>query len=214
MTRTFIALASGGLLACALTLPAAPAAAQMGGGAAHDPRVSAARRGPPPAAIQRAPIQRGPAVNPNIGAPRVYRGPGGPVGGVSPSYRGPVVPRAGVGIVGPGYRGPIAPGYRGPVAGFRGPVGATYFRGRNVTFVRGPHRIRRGGYVLPLVGLGVLGAIYVGSRQYAPYAYVEGVLGPECAGPTDDGVCELRMTEVPLEGGGAELQCVAYCPPQ
>jgi hypothetical protein len=83
-----------------------------------------------------------------------------------------------------------------------------------VTFVRGPHRIRRGGYVLPLVGLGVLGAIYVGSRPYAPYAYVEGVAGPECAGPTDDGVCELRMTEVPLEGGGAELQCVAYCPPQ
>src|SRR6185369_10267753 len=99
MTRTFIALASGGLLACALTLPAAPAAAQMGGGAAHDPRVSAARRGPPPAAIQRAPIQRGPAVNPNIGAPRVYRGP---VGGVAPSYRVPGVPRGPVGVVGPG----------------------------------------------------------------------------------------------------------------
>jgi hypothetical protein len=124
------------------------------------------------------------------------------------------VPRGPVGVVGPGYRGPIAPGYRGPVAGFRGPVGATFFRGRNVTFVRGPYRVRRGGYVLPLVGLGVLGAIYVGSRQYAPYAYVDGVVGPECAGPTDDGVCELRMTEVPLEGGGAELQCVAYCPPQ
>jgi hypothetical protein len=83
-----------------------------------------------------------------------------------------------------------------------------------VTFVRGPHRVRRGGYVLPLVGLGVLGAIYVGSRAYTPYAYVDGVVGPECAGPTDDGVCELRMTEVPLEGGGVELQCVAYCPPQ
>jgi len=210
MTRTFIALASGGLLACALTLPAAPAAAQ-GSSLQHDPRVSAARRGPPPAAIQRAPIQRAPGVNPNIGAPRVYRGP---VGGVAPSYRVPGVPRGPVGVVGPGYRGPVAPAYRGPVTGFRGPAGATFFRGRNVTFVRGPHRIRRGGYVLPLVGLGVLGAIYVGSRQYAPYAYVDGVVGPECAGPTDDGVCELRMTEVPLEGGGAELQCVAYCPPQ
>ena len=210
MKREFTALATGGLLLYAFALPVTPAVAQFGAGAgAHDPRVSAARRGPPPN-VQRAPIPRGPAVNPNVGAPRVYRGPAG----VSPSYRGPVVPRGPVGVVGPGYRGPVAPGYRGPVAGFRGPAGATFFRGRNVTFVRGPYRVRRGGYVLPLVGLGVLGAIYVGSRQYAPYAYVDGVVGAECAGPTDDGVCELRMTEVPLEGGGAELQCVAYCPPQ
>ena len=212
MKRKFTALAVGGLLAYALTFSAEPAAAQFGAGAGgHDPRVSAARRGPPPN-VQRAPIPRGPMVNPNIGAPRVYRGPVG--GGISPSYRGPVVPRGPLGVVGPAYRGPAAPGYRGPVAGFRGPARATYFRGRNVTFVRGPYRVRRGGYVLPLVGLGVLGGIYVGSRQYTPYAYVDGVVGPDCAGPTDDGVCELRMTEVPLEGGGAELQCVAYCPPQ
>ena len=209
MIRMFATLTAGGLIACAFALSAAPAAAQSSS-AQHDPRVSAARRAPPPAAIQRAPIPRGPVVNPNAGAPRVYQGP---VGIGSPSYRGPV-PRGSVGVVGPGYRAPVAPGYRGPVAGFRGPTGATYFRGRNVTFVRGPHRVRRGGYVLPLVGLGVLGAIYVGSRAYTPYAYVDGVVGPECAGPTDDGVCELRMTEVPLEGGGAELQCVAYCPPQ
>ena len=25
---------------------------------------------------------------------------------------------------------------------------------------------------------------------------------------TDDGACELRVTEVPLEGGGADLKCV------
>jgi hypothetical protein len=31
-------------------------------------------------------------------------------------------------------------------------------------------------------------------------------------GPTDDGLCELRMTEVPLEDGTAALQCVSYCP--
>ncbi|MEA2873104.1 MAG: hypothetical protein QOH67_3080, partial [Hyphomicrobiales bacterium] len=75
-------------------------------------------------------------------------------------------------------------------------------------------RVRRGGLLLPLVGLGALGAIYVGSRYYTPYAYVDGPVGPECAGPTDDGLCELRMTEVPLENGGAELVCVAYCPQQ
>src|SRR2546423_11594293 len=121
MKRKFTALAIGGLFAYALTFSAAPAAAQFGVGAGgHDPRVSAARRGPPPN-VQRAPIPRGPVVNPNIGAPRGYRGPVG--GGVSPSYRGPVVPRGPVGVVGPGYRGPAAPGYRGPVAGFRGPAG-------------------------------------------------------------------------------------------
>src|SRR5215212_11019530 len=111
MTAKLSAFAASGLLAYALA--ATPVAAQMGGGSVHDPRVSAARRGPPPGGIQRAPIQRGPAVNPNIGAPRVYRGPGGPVGGVGPGYRGPVVPRAGVGVVGPAYRGPVGPGYRG-----------------------------------------------------------------------------------------------------
>ena len=66
--------------------------------------------------------------------------------------------------------------------------------------------------LLPLVGLGALGAIYVGSRSYTPYAYVDGPVGPTVPGPTEDGLCELRMTEVPLEDGGAELQCVAYCP--
>ena len=42
--------------------------------------------------------------------------------------------------------------------------------------------------------------------------YVDVPAGPACAGPTEDGICELRLTEVPLETGGAELQCVAYCP--
>ncbi len=68
--------------------------------------------------------------------------------------------------------------------------------------------------MLPLIGLGALGAIYVGSQAYTPYAYVDSPEGGQCEGPTDDGMCELRMTEVPLESGGAELQCVAYCPPQ
>jgi hypothetical protein len=104
----------------------------------------------------------------------------------------------------------VGPGYRGPVAGFRGPT----WRGGRAAFIRGPYRINRGGVVLPFVALGALGAIYVGSQLYSPYAYVDGPVGPECAGPTDDGMCELRMTEVPLETGGTALQCVAYCPPQ
>lgn len=231
MKRTISAIAASGSLVGALffTLSApVPHAAAQGASAGitdlssqHDPRVSAAKGvgrggGPPPGAAGgrgggggpppglRAPGPRGPAFNPGAGAaPRVFQGggPRGPVGVVGPGYRGPV-PRGPVGVVGPGYRGPAYGGFR------------PSWRGGSAAFIRGPHRVRRGGLLLPLVGLGALGAIYVGSRYYTPYAYVDGPVGPECAGPTDDGLCELRTTEVPLESGGAELVCVAYCPPQ
>jgi hypothetical protein len=135
----------------------------------------------------------GPQVAPRIGG----GGGGGQFGGHRQQFGGPRGP------VGPHYGGP---GFRGPAVGFRGPG----YRGH--AFIRGRHHVRRGGLILPLVGLGALGAIYVGSRAYTPYAYVDGVVGPQCAGPTEDGMCELRLTEVPLESGGAEWQCVAYCP--
>ena len=62
------------------------------------------------------------------------------------------------------------------------------------------------GYVVPFT-------TYTLKSLYRSHdAYVDGVEGPACAGPTDDGLCELRVTEVPYEGGGAGLQCVAYCP--
>jgi hypothetical protein len=221
-----VGLSAIGALLCALALPAPPVAAQgssAGAGGGHDPRVSAARRGQGQGAVPRGPVgppagfrghagPRGPMVNPNVQVAPRFQGPRGPVGVVNPGYRGPV------GVVNQGYRGPIgrppmgvvAPGYRGPAVGFRGP----YWHGGRAAFIRGRHHVRRGGLLLPLVGLGALGAIYVGSRPYTPYAFVDSHEGGECAGPTDDGVCELRMTEVPLESGGAELQCVAYCPPQ
>jgi len=146
-------------------------------------------------------------------------GPGpGIRGGAAPQMKGPppgagprgrvVAPHFGGRAAQFGSRGP-APGfggYRGPAVGYRGPG----YRGH--AFIRGRHHVRRGGLLLPLIGLGALGAIYVGSRPYTPYAYVDGAVGPECSGATEDGMCELRMTEVPLETGGAELQCVAYCP--
>jgi hypothetical protein len=225
MKRTISAIAAGGSLVGALFLtlsvPVPHAGAQSASGgitdlsSQHDPRVSAAKGvgrggGPPPGAAGgrgggggpppglRPPGPRGPAFNPGAGAaPRVFQGGGqrGPVGVVGPVPRGPA--------------GVIGSGYRGPAIGFR-----PSWRGGRAAFVRGPYRVRRGGLLLPLVGLGALGAIYVGSRAYTPYAYVDGPVGPECAGPTDDGLCELRMTEVPLESGGAEAVCVAYCPPQ
>jgi hypothetical protein len=220
---------------CALALPVTPVNAQSAIStdlsSQHDPRVSATKRGQqgggaaprgpvgppagfrapggPPAGFRGPAGPRGPMVNPNVQVAPRFQGQRGPVGIVNPGYRGPA------GIA-PGYRGPIArpgvvtPGFRGPAVGFRAP----YWRGGRATFIRGRHYIRRGGLVLPLVGLGALGAIYVGSRAYTPYAFVDSPDGGQCAGPTDDGVCELRMTEVPLESGGAELQCVAYCPPQ
>lgn len=204
--RTSRTLAGACALAAALMLPAASASAQgiteFSAQARYDggaPRVRGGgvplMRGPAPGAGPRGPVG---------GAPRVMGGPPRSYG-VAPRIGAPG-PR--IGAPGPRYGGPGGPGFRGPAVGFHGPV----YRGGRAAFIRGRHHVRRGGVLLPLIGLGALGAIYVGSRPYTPYAYVDGPVGPQCAGPTEDGVCELRMTEVPLEDGGAELQCVAYCP--
>ena len=203
-------LLAGTVVLAALALPAAALASDVTEFSAQDSGVRAPG-GPPRVVPRGVPGPRGP-----VGAPRHMGAPGGVAvaprvgdggrryGGPGPGFRGPAP-----GYVAPGYRGP-GPGFRGPAVGFgpgwRGP----HYRG--YAFVRGRHYVRRGGALLPLVGLGALGAIYVGSRYYTPYAYVDVPAGPACAGPTEDGMCELRLTEVPLETGGAELQCVAYCP--
>ena len=115
-------------------------------------------------------------------------------------------------IRGPGFR---SPGFRGPANAFRGgPIGVTTFRGARANFIRGPHRFFRNGRYIPFLAIGTLGAIAIGSRYYSPYAFVEGPSADVCSGPTDDGMCELRMTEVPLEDGTSEMQCVSYCPQQ
>lgn len=155
--------------------------------------------------------QRGPAVAPRNIAPRNLQVPRGPATG----FRGPAgAPRI---MTAPGpnnaFRGP-GPGFRGPAVGFRGPIGAVPFRGGRAAFIRGPHRFFRNGAYIPFVALGALGAIAIGSRYYTPYAYVDGPGPDACVGQTDDGMCELRMTEVPLEDGTAVMQCVSYCPQQ
>jgi hypothetical protein len=200
--RAIGALPGALLLAAALALPATRATAAPGAtefSSQHDPRASAVRQGQGQGGVRGGP-------------PAGFRG-GGPR---PPGFPG-AAPRVMPGVPGAGFPGPVvAPraGFRGPAVGYRGPVGVTGFRGGRAAFIRGRHHVRRGGLMLPLVGLGVLGGLYVGSRYYTPYAYVDGPVGSECAGPTDDGLCELRLTEVPLESGGAELQCVAYCPQQ
>ena len=219
MIRDFALRASGPLagavMLAALALPAAAASApDLEFSSQMTDRGVPQARGAPPAAGPRGPVgaprhmggpPRGPG--PQFGGQRQHFGGARPhFGGARPQFGGP---RPQFGGPGPGFRGQGfgAPGYRGPAVGFRGPG---YHRGH--AFVRGRYHVRRGGYLLPLVGLGALGAIYVGSRYYTPYAYVDGAVGPECSGPTEDGLCELRLTEVPLESGGAALQCVAYCP--
>ena len=163
-----------------------------------------------PQGVRRGPGGPGPGVNPAF-----RRGPGGP--GVNPAFRrGPGGPGVNPAFrAGPGFRGPmVAPQgiVRAGPPGFRRPLGFVPFRGMRANFIRGPHRVFRGGRYLPLVGLAALGGIYVAGRYYVPHAYVEGIAGPTCSGPTEDGMCELRLMEVPLETGGAELQCVAFCP--
>jgi hypothetical protein len=151
---------------------------------------------------------RGPAVRvaPRVNiAPRVNVAPR-----INVAPRNTFAPRI---IQGPGNNAVIrGPGLRGPAVGFRGPVGTTTFRGARANFIRGRHRFFRNGAYIPFVALGALGAIAIGSRYYAPYAFVDGPGPDACMGPTDDGMCELRMTEVPLEDGSAEMQCVSYCP--
>ena len=200
-------LAGAFVLAAALVLPPSSVSAEdaaefssQGPSAVPGPgmRGGAPQKGPPPGArggsgaprVMGGP-PRGPQAAPHVG------GGGAQFGGHRQQFGGP----GGAQFGGSGFRGPAVggPGWRGP--GYRGHA-----------FIRGRHHVRRGGFVLPLVGLGALSAIYVGSLVYAPYAYVDGAVGPQCSGPTDDGMCELRLTEVPLETGGAEWQCVAYCP--
>jgi hypothetical protein len=117
-------------------------------------------------------------------------------------------------IQGPGNNTVIRTGpnfRRGPSNAFRGPIGVTTFRGARANFIRGPHRFFRNGRYIPFIAIGGLTAIAIGSRQYRPYAFVDGPSADICQGPTDDGLCELRMTEVPLEDGTTAMQCVSYC---
>ena len=204
MPRTNPAVASASLAALVLgtlTLTAPPASAQSAitelSSQAVDPRFKANQRGAPRGT---APNIRGP-----VGAPRTNLAPRN-LQGAPRNFQG--TPRGPAAVI----RGP---GLRGPAVGFRGgPLGVTTFRGGRANFVRGPHRFYRNGAYIPFVALGTLGAIAIGSRYYTPYAYVDGPGPDACMGPTDDGMCELRMTEVPLEDGTAVMQCVSYCPQQ
>jgi hypothetical protein len=56
----------------------------------------------------------------------------------------------------------------------------------------------------------LLGVVLIGDSYWYPDAYVSAE-GPACTGTTADG-CRLQYRMVDLEDGGAEPQCVQYCP--
>jgi Beta/Gamma crystallin len=58
--------------------------------------------------------------------------------------------------------------------------------------------------------IALLGVVLIGDAYWYPDAYVSAE-GPACTGYTADG-CQLQYRMVDLEDGGAEPQCVQYCP--
>jgi len=154
---------------------------------------------------------------------RTATGTRGPGGRTATGTRGPG--RIGTGPRGPGRvgtgpgRGPgrIGTGPRGPgrvgMGPGRGPdrIGHRY-GSRHVYAVRGPRRIWMGDAWRTFVPLAALTGIYVGATYFEPDGYVAAAQ-PACSGISEDG-CTLRWQEVPLEGGGSDMQCVQYCGPR
>jgi hypothetical protein len=66
-----------------------------------------------------------------------------------------------------------------------------------------------GGIWRTILPIAALTGLYVGSEYYQPDGYVT-LARPYCTGVSDEG-CPLRWQEVPLEGGGVDMQCVQYC---
>jgi hypothetical protein len=67
-----------------------------------------------------------------------------------------------------------------------------------------------GGHRRFFIPVGLLGVALIGGSYWYPDAYVS-IDGPACAGFTPDG-CQLHWRMVNFEDGGAEPQCVQYCP--
>ena len=75
---------------------------------------------------------------------------------------------------------------------------------------KGPHKLWWKNGWKTFVPFTAIGVVLVGGAYYYPDAYVS-VARPYCSGLTPDG-CQLNWQEVPFEGGGAEWQCVTFCP--
>ena len=136
-------------------------------------------------------------LNPNLAQPKVglrlqggnalKRGPGKPV-------VNPVVLKSG-----PGGHQQIKPAF--PVVNVHN---------KFWPILKGPKFIWFGGHRRFFVPVGLLGVALIGGSYWYPDGYVS-IAGPACTGFTPDG-CQLHWRMVDFEDGGAEPQCVQYCP--
>jgi hypothetical protein len=102
------------------------------------------------------------------------------------------------------------------MGGMGGNVNVTVIGGRSVSVVRGPRFVRYGGRNRRIYGISALpvalGTIAIAGRPYYASGYPAVAATPNvCTGVTAEG-CELRLQDVPMEGGGNATVCVQYCP--
>jgi hypothetical protein len=124
---------------------------------------------------------------------RIGAGPGGRIGGGPGSH---VMSGHGPGHIGPGH----GPGSRPDFA---------RIHDRHIHVFRERRHIWIGGIMRTIVPIAALTGLYLGADYFEPDGYVA-VARPACGGLTEDG-CSLRWQEVPLEGGGVDMQCVQFC---
>ena len=75
---------------------------------------------------------------------------------------------------------------------------------------KGPKKIWWGGGWKTFIPLSALGVVLVGGTYFYPDGYL-GLARPYCEGITPDG-CRLNWQMVNFEDGGADWQCVQFCP--
>jgi hypothetical protein len=145
--------------------------------------------------------------NKNTGVTTTTKGGGGGTtiagSGDTATAGGGTTPAGGGGKTGQGGIGPVA-GVMGGVSGNFTPI-----NNQSVTIFRGPRPVWIGGVERTFVAASVLPGLYLGSDYYAPQGYIA-VAQPACYGRTAEG-CLLRWQQVPLESGGADVQCVQLC---
>jgi hypothetical protein len=135
-------------------------------------------------------------------------GMGGPIG------LGDVFKGGGGGGMGGGGGGGGGMGFGG--MGGMGGGGFSTIRGRPVVIVRGPRFVTWGGRTRRIVGISALpvalGTLAIAGRPYYASGYPALAATPNvCTGVTAEG-CELRLQDVPMEGGGTASVCIQYCP--
>ncbi len=135
--------------------------------------------------------------NPNLAQPKV----GLPLQGGNALKPGPGKPNFSPVLLKPGSGGPQQ---------IRPVFPAVNMHNKFWPILKGPKFIWFGGHRRFFVPVGLLGVALIGGSYWYPDGYVA-IEGPACTGFTPDG-CQLHWRMVDFEDGGAEPQCVQYCP--